>query len=48
MQELEQVLIIILAPIKTAATKLFLDIIIIIDRVLRANRDEPFLEILKI
>ena len=48
MQELEQVLITVLAPIETAATKLFLDIITIIDRVLRANRDKPFLEVLKI
>jgi hypothetical protein len=47
-QRLEQVLIIILASIETAAIKLFLDIIIIIDRVLRANRDESFLKILRI
>jgi hypothetical protein len=47
-QGLEQVLIIVLAPIETAATKLFLDIIIIINRVLRANRDKPSLEVLKI
>jgi hypothetical protein len=47
-QELEQVLIIILAPIETAATKLFLDTVTIIDRVLRANRDKSFLKILKI
>jgi hypothetical protein len=47
-QELEQVLIIILVFIEIAATKLFLDTIIIIDRVLRTNRDKPFLEILKI
>ena len=48
MQGLEQALIIVLASIETTATKLFLDIITIIDRVLRANRDEPFLEILRI
>jgi hypothetical protein len=47
-QELEQVLIIILASIETAATKLFLDTIIIIDRVLRTNRDKFFLKALKI
>jgi hypothetical protein len=47
-QGLEQVLIIILISIETAATKLFLDTITIIDRILQANRDKPFLEILKI
>ena len=48
MQELEQVLIIILVSIETAATKLFLDTVTIIDRVLRANRDEFSLEALRI
>jgi hypothetical protein len=47
-QGLEQVLIIILTLIETAATKLFLDTITIIDRILRANRDKSFLKILKI
>jgi hypothetical protein len=47
-QKLEQVLIIILASIETAATKLFLDTITIISRILRANRNKPFLEILRI
>jgi hypothetical protein len=47
-QGLEQVLIIILAPIETAATKLFLDTIIIIDRILQANRNKSFLKVLRI
>jgi hypothetical protein len=47
-QGLEEALIAVLAPIDTAATKLFLDTATVIDRVLRANRDKPSLEALRV
>jgi hypothetical protein len=47
-QELAKALIAVLAPIKTTATKSFLDTVTVIDRVLQANRDEHSLEALRI
>jgi hypothetical protein len=48
MQGLEEALIAVLAPIDIAATKSFLDTATIVDRVLRANREEPSLEALRV
>jgi hypothetical protein len=47
-QKLAEALIAVLAFIKTTATKLFLNTVTVIDRVLQANRDEPSLEALRI
>jgi hypothetical protein len=47
-QELAEALIAVLAFIKTIITKLFLNTVTVIDRVLQANRDKPFLEALRI
>jgi hypothetical protein len=47
-QELAEALIAVLASIKTIVTKSFLDTVTVVDRVLQANRDEPFLKALRI
>ena len=45
-QGLKEALITVLAPIE--ATKSFLDTVTVVDRVLRANRNKPSLEALRI
>src|SRR6266536_2677299 len=47
-QGLEEALIAVLAPMEAATTKSFLDTATVVDRVLRANRDEPSLEALRV
>ena len=48
MQGLEEASLAVLVPMDATATKSFLDTATVIDRVLRANRDEPSLEALRI
>ena len=38
---------VVLSPVETIVTKLFLDTVTVINRVLRANRNEPSLEALR-
>jgi hypothetical protein len=47
-QELAKASIAVLALIKITATKSFLNTVTVVDRVLRANRDKPSLEALRI
>jgi hypothetical protein len=47
-RELEEASIAVLAPLEATATKSFLDTITVVDRVLRANREEPSLEALRV
>jgi hypothetical protein len=47
-QELAEALITVLAFIKTTAIKSFLNTVTVVNRVLQANRDKPFLEALRI
>ncbi len=46
-QELEEISVAVLSPVETTATKSFLDTVTVVDRVLRANRNEPSLEALR-